>query len=319
MDRIIQETVQKLEKDAILPYRSLEPGLVVIHKEDSQDSGAASYLKSLKAKAAKYKAKINDVCANTPMEVANAIKDASVSPTVHGIIIISDYGNMNRTLYNLIPMRLDIDSLSAYSIGNLVDNLSPIAYRHAPCTAVACMKIMETLNRRKDDFTWQNCLIIGRSIRVGRPLAEILTQKNMTVTLAHSKTVKPPFGFEGSYDYIISAIGKPNYWGKEYPLPMKKYSQNIIIDVGMNYDENGQLCGDVDRQWFQDNSFNLPDDDYYDRDYITPVTNGVGLVTTTVLFAKLFSNAADFFCNAAGSFQEPSQPQEIFKTDKLIA
>ena len=239
--------------------------------------------------------------------------DASISQRVvklfqefdiRGVIMLVATGAFDASVKNLRPV-VDSNFLSVFTVLEAARNhwqSTPGVYKLG-----------------YDDFTHKKCLIIGRSIRVGRPLAEILTQKNMTVTLAHSKTSKPVFGFDGSYDFIVSAIGKPNYWGKEYPLPMIKYHQNIIIDVGMNYDENGQLCGDVDRQWFQDNSFNLPDDDYYERDYITPVTNGVGLVTTTVLFAKLFSNAADFFCNAAGSFQEPSQPQEIFKTDKLIA
>ena len=310
MDAIIEKTVKKLEQDAILPYRSLQPVLVIIHKEDTQDSGAVSYLKSLTNKATQYNAIIRDIVSNTPIEVAQAIKEASYNPSVHGIIIISDYGNMNRTLYNLIPMRLDIDSLSAMSIGTLVDNISPIAYRNAPCTAVACMKIMETLNK-SDDFSRKECLIIGRSIRVGRPLAEILTQKNMTVTLAHSKS--PSFKtFNKSYDYTVSAIGKPKFWNADNTLYTVGYQDNCFIDVGMNFDENGKLCGDIDRDWFNEEiskSYRGTDS------YINPITNGVGLVTTTVLFAKLFNNAADFFCNAAGQFQtsqEISKPQDIF-------
>ena len=305
----IQKTVKKLEKDAIFPYQSLRPTLAVIHRGEYEDDGAISYLKSLQKTGQYYGAIVNDYIANTPFEVARMINAASSNPAVHGIIIISDYGNMNRTLYNLIPARLDIDSLSAASLGNLIGNTSPIAYRNAPCTAVACMKIMEMLNE-EEDFSEQRCLIIGRSIRVGRPLAEILTQKNMTVTLAHSKSNQNHISEAISYDYIVSAIGKPNYWNEDHRLYIKGYGDNCLIDVGMNYDENGKLCGDVDREWFDKKQ----NESTWYKNYITPVVGGVGRVTTTVLFAKLFENAAEFFKNSAGIFQEPlqivPQPQE---------
>lgn len=309
-DEAIQKTVKKLENDAILPYQSLRPTLVVIHRGEYEDDQAISYLKSIQKAGQFYGAIINDYVANTPFEVAQIINSTSNNPTTHGIIIISDYGNMNRTLYNLIPVRLDIDSLSVASLGNLIGNISPIAYRNAPCAAVACMKIMETLNE-EEDFSEQKCLIIGRSIRVGRPLAEILTQKNMTVTLAHSKSKEDYIMEPRNYQYIVSAIGKPNYWGQDHKLPIRSYTDMCFIDAGVNYDENGKLCGDINREWF--NKERDKNSCWYNT-YITPIIGGVGKITTTVLFAKLFENAADFFKNSAGLFQEPSQnisqPQE---------
>lgn len=299
-DKIIDKAVARLEREAIFPYRSLRPVLIVIHKTD-MDNGEESYLTTLKSTGEKYGAVVNDCLADTPMEVAQFIGTFSSQPMIHGIIIISDYGNMNRVLYNMIPTRLDIDSLSAQSLGNLIDNISPIAYRNAPCTAVACMKIMEEINKQennKDSFDGQNCLIIGRSIRVGRPLAEILTQKNMTVTLAHSRTSEYTLSSYRNYDYVVSAIGKPNYWNDKHKFYVPTYGDFYVIDVGMNVDENGKLCGDVDRQWYE--SVN-------DRGYITPVKGGVGKVTTTVLFSKLFNSAAEFFKDSAGFFQEPHQ------------
>lgn len=299
-DKVIDNTVKKLEREAILPYRSLRPKLCVIHKQD-MDSGEDSYLKTLRKVGNHYGAIVDDLIANTPTEVAQGIQIFSNDINTHGIIIISDYGNMNRVLYNMIPLRLDIDSLSAFSLGNLIDNISPIAYRNAPCTAVACMKIMEEINKQennKDSFDGQNCLIIGRSIRVGRPLAEILTQKNMTVTLAHSRTSEYTLSSYSNYDYVVSAIGKPNYWNDKHKFYVPTYGDFYVIDVGMNIDENGKLCGDVDRQWYE--SVN-------NGGYITPVKGGVGKVTTTVLFSKLFNSAAEFFKDSAGFFQEPHQ------------
>ena len=88
----------------------------------------------------------------------------------------------------------------------------------------------------------------------------------------------------------------------------------------MNVDEDGKLCGDVDREWIS----NLIQKDKYSYDnlLITPVVGGVGKVTTTVLFAKLFGNAAEFFKNSAGDFQLPArltpQPQEIQQPELVI-
>lgn len=299
----ITKVIRKLEDDAIFPYTSLRPTLAVIHTSDL-DERASSYLKSLQSIGRHYGAIINDYIANTPIEVSQVINLLTADPNINGIIIISDYGNMNRVLYNLIPLRLDIDGLSSVSIGNLFGAVSPTAYWHAPCTAVACLKIMEELND-EPNFNGQKCLILGRSVRVGRPLAEILTQKNMTVTLAHSKSneiASDPY----NWNYIVSAIGKPKHWGKDNPLYIKSYGKNCIIDVGMNYDDDGKLCGDVDRDWLKEET-----SDSYNNTVITPVKDGVGKVTTTVLFAKLFENAAESFKNAAGDFKLPPQAQLV--------
>ena len=312
IDELIQTVVSQLENDAIKPYATLGPTLAVIHQEDL-DKSSASYLASLRATGMKYGAVVNDYVTHNVNEAAQFISILSKDPTIHGIILISDYGSvMNRVLYDLIPSRLDIDGLSYFSIGRLVDNNSAIAYRNAPCTATACFKMMEAFRKKtqpkETDFTNKTCLIIGRSIRVGRPLAEILTQQNMTVTLAHSKT---PYStiYNSDYNYIVSAIGKPNFWNEDNKLYHSKFDTRCYIDVGMNVDENGKLCGDIDRGWFD----SLPSSSCGDN-YITPVTGGVGKVTTTVLFAKLFNNAADFFRTSAGLFQEPPQivpqPQE---------
>lgn len=297
-DELIDKVVQKLEDDSIYPYASLRPTLAVIHKSvDNMDDGEKSYLKSLQKTAAKYGAIVNDFIADTPLLVAQSIQKMQQDIQIQGILIISDYGDINRTLYNMIPAHLDIDGLSAASLGNLIGSTSPIAYRNAPCTAIACMKIMEEWNHEQDktatDFRGQSCSIFGRSIRVGRALAEILTQKNMTVTLYHSKSYT--YNAANAVDYCVSAIGKPNYWCEDTPLGYRYYRATCFIDVGMNVDEAGKLCGDIDREWYKNEV-----EDKYGSYYITPVVGGVGRVTTTVVFAKLFNNAAEFFRTSTG-------------------
>lgn len=297
-DELIDKVVQKLEEDSIYPYASLRPTLAVIHKSaDNMDDSEKSYLKSLQKTAQKYGAIVNDFIADTPLLVAQSIQQMQQDIQIQGILIISDYGDINRTLYNMIPAHLDIDGLSASSLGNMIGSTSPIAYRNAPCTAVACMKIMEEWNHEQDktatDFSGQSCAIFGRSVRVGRALAEILTQKNMTVTLYHSKS--DSYSVANATDYCVSAIGKPNYWCETTPLYYNHYRPTCFIDVGMSVNEEGKLCGDIDREWYKCNV-----EDRWGTYYITPVLGGVGRVTTTVVFAKLFNNAAEFFRTSTG-------------------
>lgn len=313
-DELIDKVVRKLEEDSIYPYASLRPTLAVIHKSaDNMEDGEKSYLKSLQKTAEKYGAVVNDIIADTPLLVAQSIQMLQQNIQIQGILIISDYGDINRTLYNMIPAHLDIDGLSASSLGNLIGSTSPIAYRNAPCTAVACMKIMEEWNHEQDktatDFSGQSCAIFGRSVRVGRALAEILTQKNMTVTLYHSKS--DSYSVANTTDYCVSAIGKPNYWCEDTPLGYHYYRPTCFIDVGMSVNEEGKLCGDIDREWYKNNV-----EDKYGTYYITPVLGGVGRVTTTVVFAKLFNNAAEFFRTSTGVLLDSLSELHVQKVEE---
>lgn len=290
---IIDSTVKKLEKDSITPYLSLSPTLALIHVEN-MESGEAAYVKSLIKTGNKYGATIKEYIANSPFEVMDCINQAKLNYAVQGIMIVSDYGDMSRTLYDAIPMRLDIDGLSSYSLGSLLDNPSHIAYRQAPCTAVACLKIMQEISRVTDTpLEKSKVAVIGRSIRVGRPLVELLLQQNMEVSIFHSKTKEPAFS---EYTFVVSAIGKPNYWDKENSGKyISNYNDLFLIDVGMNIDEEGNLCGDISPDVLAGSS---PVYGIYHM--LTPVPGGVGRVTTTVLFAKLFNNAAQYFISSNG-------------------
>lgn len=272
MDKIIESTIKKLETVAIDSYPTLNPTLGVIHRADN--AAAVSYLSSIRRNAKKYKSTTISAQCDTIQDASLQIRRWTQDPSINGIILISDYGEATQSLYNLIPMRLDIDSLSNKSAAHLYGSKDPIAYRKAPCTAVACLKIIQTLY--DNDLAGLNVAVVGRSMRVGRPLAELLLQQDCTVTLYHTKSKKTNFSDK---DVLVSAIGQSNYFS----------SSNVdaedlnIIDVGINYNEHGNLCGDVDY-----------DSVKYLADYITPVPNGVGAVTNTVLFAKLYANKLDF-------------------------
>ena len=273
MDKIIESTIKKLETVAIDPHPTLNPTLGVIYR--AEDAAAGSYLRSIRRNAEKYKSTVISAECDSIQGASLKIRQWVQDPSINGIILISDYGEATQSLYNLIPARLDIDGLSNKSAAQLYGSKDPIAYRKAPCTAAACLKIIQTLY--DNELAGLNVAVVGRSMRVGRPLAELLLQQNCTVTLYHTKSKKTNFSDK---DVLVSAIGRPEYF--YHPLNLNATNLNII-DVGINYDEHGRICGDVNYDSVKDKAA-----------YITPVPNGVGAVTNTVLFAKLYANKLDF-------------------------
>ena len=136
--------------------------------------------------------------------------------------------NANRVMQHISPMK-DVDCLTEVNIGKLHSGV-PFVY---PCTPLGCIKILE--EQLEVDLTGKNVLMLGRSNIVGRPLASMLEQRNATVTLAHSKSNVD----YNKYDIIVSAIGQAK--------AIKVNNPNaILIDVGINFDENGKMCGDFD-------------------------------------------------------------------------
>lgn len=137
-----------------------------------------------------------------------------------------------------------------------------------PCTPKGIVHLMK---KELDDLTGLNVLIIGRSNLVGKPLAKMLTNEDCTVTLAHSKT-KNLYAHISDADVVVSAIGK----AKEFDL-QGCWTAEMVVDVGINRDENGKLCGDFD-------GF-----DEYDSPFlkVTPVPSGVGLLTRAMLMKNV--------------------------------
>lgn len=276
--------IKKLETYSIEAFNYLTPTLGIVVREDAPQSDVY-YLNSLKSKAEKYGAKIDVRKVKTLYDAALAIQQLREDIEISGIIIISSFDEKSdRALANMIPVRLDIDCVSASAIGQLVTNTSPVGFRLGPCTAIACYKIIEDY-LGTDDFKTKNIAIINRSLRVGRPLAEILTQHNATVTVYHSKSDMPQD--LSDYNIIITATGQPEWLDENY---CQRYSDlKLIIDVSTIETEKG-LVGDVDLQSFYDQGYDA--ENCTTNLTITPVPGGVGRITPVVLFAKLFQNAA---------------------------
>ncbi len=171
-------------------------------------------------------------------------------------------------IFNAIDKNKDIDCFHPYNIGEVVLNKQKnIIF---PCTPNGCIELLRQYNISVES---KNIVVVGRSNIVGKPLSIMLLNQNATVTTCHSKT-KNLKTYTQKADILITAIGKANFIDKSF------IKQNCIcIDVGINRDKNGKLCGDINFK-----------DVYKKVKYITPVPNGVGQMTLIMLifnFLKL--------------------------------
>lgn len=246
-------------------------GCVIAEKNDLNKADWV-YLKQLTKCANKYGAEIEALPCSDLQGAYKNILELKNNPRIDGIIVLSSFKKGDdQFLKNYIPMPLDIDCASAVSLGHMLYDRSETFYRGAPCTAGAIYKL---LTYNGIDVTGKRVGVVGRSPRVGRPVSQLMSIANATVTLYHSKSDLSSLTQE---DVVISAIGKPKF------LKANLFREGqIVVDAGINVDENGKLCGDVDY------------DEVYkvlgDSGAITPVPNGVGPLTNVVLFSKLFAN-----------------------------
>lgn len=144
----------------------------------------------------------------------------------------------------------------------------------APCTATA---VMEILKYYEISLKGKHAVILGRSMVVGKPLSMMLLKEDETVTLCHSKT-ENIVEMARTADVLVAAMGRPNAVGAEYIKPGA-----IVIDVGINVDQNGKICGDVNF-----------DEVEKIASMITPVPGGVGSVTTAILIKNIVKAAKNF-------------------------
>ncbi len=164
-----------------------------------------------------------------------------------------------KAVIEAISPKKDVDAFHAVNVGQIMIG----DYDFLPCTPAG---VMEMLSYYDIDVTGKNCVVIGRSNIVGKPMAMLLLHKNGTVTITHSRTVDLK-NVTNKADILVAAIGKAKFVG-----PDMVKDGAVVIDVGMNRDENGKLCGDVDFDAVAPKC-----------SYITPVPGGVGPMTIAVL------------------------------------
>ena len=174
----------------------------------------------------------------------------------------------DRILINLIPQTKDVDGLTDLNMGMLV-NGSP--YAIVPATAMGVYTVIASV--LGNDLSGVNVAVVNRSRLIGKPLQALLTNHNATVTLCHSHT-DPLNHYTWNSHVVVTGVGKPKFFDN---TDFTFYQ--LIVDCGINRDEDGKLCGDVDSESLS--SFGQEGIGY------TPVPGGVGILTTACLMKSV--------------------------------
>ena len=252
----------KEELKAYVDSLGEKPGLVVIQVGDNPASN--TYVKNKKLAAEyiginffHYKYEEN----TSEEELINKIKELNNDNSVDGIIVqLPLPKGFNETkIINYIDPNKDVDGLTELNAGKLVNNEDCLS----SCTPTGIMKLLEMYNV---EIEGKNAVVVGRSILVGKPIATMLLNKNATVTICHSKT-KNLKEITKNADILVVATGHIN------TITEDMVNENaVVIDVGINRNEENKLCGDVDFNNIKDKV-----------KLITPVPGGVGPMTVAML------------------------------------
>lgn len=194
-------------------------------------------------------------------EIEELVSELAADNRIDGILVqlpLPAHLDTDRIL-GLIPAEKDVDGFSERNLGNLCMNRSCLI----SCTPNGVMKMLEKYGV---ELHGKRAVVVGRSHIVGKPMAMLLINANATVTVCHSKTVDLKEECARA-DILVAAIGRAKFITADMVKPGA-----VVIDIGMNRDENGKLCGDVD---FEEVSKKCS--------YITPVPGGVGPMTITML------------------------------------
>lgn len=200
----------------------------------------------------------------TQEELLNVVKELNEDASVNGILVqlpLPKHINESEILL-AIDSKKDVDGFHPVNVGKMVIGEDTFL----PCTPAG---IIEMLKRSDVDIAGKNCVVIGRSNIVGKPMAMLMLKENATVTITHSRTKDLPAVCKEA-DILIAAIGRPKFVTADY---VKEGA--VVIDVGINRDENGKLCGDVDYENVAPHT-----------SAITPVPGGVGPMTVTMLLVN---------------------------------
>jgi methylenetetrahydrofolate dehydrogenase (NADP+)/methenyltetrahydrofolate cyclohydrolase len=257
-------------RTSALKARGLTPGLAVVLVGDNpasqvyvrnkvkacSDAGLHSVLE-------KYEATM------TETELLARVDALNNDPAIHGILVqlpLPAHIDAHKVIEAISPAK-DVDGFHVASAGALMVGQSGFW----PCTPYGCMKMLESIGY---DLRGKHAVVIGRSNIVGKPMALMLLQKNATVTICHSATADLK-AMTLQADVIVAAVGKRNVLTADMVKPGA-----VVLDVGMNRDDAGKLCGDVDFAGVSQVA-----------SHITPVPGGVGPMTITMLLVNTLEAA----------------------------
>lgn len=268
---------RKLQKEVSeLSSNGITPTLAIIRVGQREDDMA--YERSIEINCGRIGVHVRKYVFDTDItqdKLIDHIKMIDNNSAVHGVLIFRPLPPQfdDSAVCRAISAEKDVDGITNSSLAGV---FTGNAAGFAPCTAQACMEILDYYGI---DPKSKNTAVIGRSLVVGKPVSMLLLKKHATVTICHTKT-KNVSSLCKKAEILIVAAGRPNTADKNYFSPGQ-----VVIDVGINIDSNGKLCGDAN---FTDALETVQ--------YITPVPGGVGTVTTMVL-AKHVVEAAKVSAN----------------------
>ncbi|MFN3811921.1 MAG: bifunctional methylenetetrahydrofolate dehydrogenase/methenyltetrahydrofolate cyclohydrolase FolD [Roseateles asaccharophilus] len=258
------------QRAAALTAQGVKPGLAVILV--GEDPASQVYVRN-KVKACgdaglhsvleKYEATLSEA------ELLARIDALNKDPAIHGILVqmpLPKHIDPHKVI-EAIATSKDVDGYSTLSAGELMTQLP--GFR--PCTPYGCMKLIESTGY---DLRGKHAVVIGRSNTVGKPMALLLLQANATVTICHSGTADIGHHTRQA-DVVVAAVGRRNVLTADMVKPGA-----MVIDVGINRNDEGKLCGDVDFEGVKQVA-----------GWITPVPGGVGPMTITMLLVNTLESA----------------------------
>ena len=265
--KIKMQVKTRVEK---LTQRGIVPGLAVVIV--GEDSASLTYVKNKKktCEALGMRSDLHQFPDTlTEQELLSKIDELNRDPEIHGILVqlpLPQQIDESKVITAISPDK-DVDGFHPISVGNMMIGKDAFL----PCTPHG---IMQLLSHYGIDPAGKHAVVIGRSNIVGKPIGQLLLQKDATVTYCHSKT-KDLASFTAQADILISAIGRAKFIDRTFIKPGA-----VVIDVGMNRDENGKLCGDVDFEDVQETAA-----------FVTPVPGGVGPITIAMLMENTLESA----------------------------
>lgn len=255
---------------AKLKEQGIVPGLAVIIVGD--DSASQVYVRN-KEKACEevgfYSEKFALPASTTQEELNALVKELNERKDINGILCQLPLPSHldDKEVINMINPIKDVDAFHPVNVGAIMIG----DYNFLPCTPAG---IMELIHSAGVEVSGKKAVVMGRSNIVGKPMAMLLLHENATVEITHSKTQNLK-EITSSADILVAAIGKPKF----VTADMVKEGA-VVIDVGMDRDENGKLCGDVDFESVAPKC-----------SYITPVPGGVGPMTISMLMQNTLTAA----------------------------
>lgn len=268
VSKTVRERVAK--ETAALKEKGVTPGLAVIIV--GEDPASQVYVRN-KERACEEVGFYSEKFAlpeNTTQEELNAlVEKLNKRDDINGILCQLPLPSHldDKEVINLINPIKDVDAFHPVNVGAIMIG----DYNFLPCTPAG---IMELIHSTGVDVTGKKAVVMGRSNIVGKPMAMLLLHENATVEITHSKTENLA-DITKEADILVAAIGKPKF----VTADMVKEGA-VVIDVGMDRDENGKLCGDVDFDSVAEKC-----------SYITPVPGGVGPMTISMLMQNTLTAA----------------------------